>query len=128
MHLRVSHICHLSAACAFVGRGKKYKGFVRLILQGFVQRIAHGFVCKNVQGFVLCARPRSKAGTCTTSVINSVRQLPFCHHPYLLWPSIYQLLIINYSQTTPGVCPYLEFIFVHQNTRSTAHEMLIPKM
>jgi len=41
----------MSAASAFVER-KKYKGFVRLILQqGFVQRIAHGFVYMNVQGF-----------------------------------------------------------------------------
>merc|ERR1719237_1700704 len=82
--------------CKCICGGKKYKGFVRLILQqGFVQRIAHGFVYMNVQGFVLCARSwwarRAAQGhCCTTSVINSVRQLPFCHQLYLSWPSIYQ--------------------------------------
>merc|ERR1739840_78292 len=54
----LSLICLSSYECGkCICGGKKYKGFVRLILQqGFVQRIAHGFVYMNIQGFVLCAR------------------------------------------------------------------------
>ena len=120
--------------CKCICGGKKYKGFVRLILQqGFVQRIAHGFVYMNVQGFVLCARSwwarRAAQGHCgTTSVINSVRQLPFCHQLYLSWPSIYQPLI-NYSQTTshlPLHC-YSFLLFTKTPGLPEAH-ILVPKM
>ena len=131
----LSLICLSSyECCKCICGGKKYKGFVRLILQqGFVQRIAHGFVYMNVQGFVLCARSwwarRAAQGRRgTTSVINSVRQLPFCHQLYLSWPSIYQPLI-NYSQTTPHLplhC-YSFLLFTKTPGLPEAH-ILVPKM
>ena len=44
---------------------------------------------------------------------------------YLLWPSIYQTLI-NYSQTTPGICPKL--IDTHISSTSVAQKEILTKI
>merc|ERR1739842_135159 len=102
VHLRVSRTCHTSAAGALAE-----KKVQRICAINFTTRICTKncawictYACTRICSLraVMWALRRAAQGRRTTSVINSVRQLPICHQPYLLWPSIYQPLI-NYSQT-----------------------------
>ena len=126
MYLRVSRVSHGCCRC-ICGKIKVQKfcaiNFARICtkLCKYLYKELCIDLCSWMYKDLFSARRGEEQEGRAVSVINSAHR-DFLM--YLLWPSIYQTLI-NYSQTTPGICSKL--IDIHISTASLAQKKLSPK-